>query len=123
MSALGKSGHWRMFALRVGDSLGGGDVALYTAQTLQEYRSSRDVYYTHIFQDMMESLDGILVSEEFYDNSRKRLWMFDGMTVNNDHLNFDDHKESGTNDHGVICATFKYKPIKVEAKAIADADT
>jgi endonuclease/exonuclease/phosphatase family metal-dependent hydrolase len=94
----------------VGDSIGGGDVSLYTAQTLQEYRSTRDVYYTHIHQDIMESLDHILVSEEFYDNSRRRLWMFDGMTVNNDHLNFDDHKESGTNDHGVICATFKYKP-------------
>ena len=33
--------------------------------------------------------------------------MFDGMTVNNDHLNLDDHKETGTNDHGVICATFE----------------
>jgi len=105
----------------VGDSLGGGDISLYTAQTLQEYRSTRDVYYTHIFQDMMESLDHILVSEEFYDNSRKRVWMFDGMTVNNDHLNFDDHKESGTNDHGVICARFKYKPIKAEAKEIAES--
>jgi hypothetical protein len=59
----------------------------------------------------MESLDHILVSEEFYDNSRRRIWMFDGMSVNNDHLNFDDHKEMGTNDHGVICATFKYNPI------------
>ncbi|BAT58238.1 endonuclease/Exonuclease/phosphatase family protein [Variibacter gotjawalensis] len=96
----------------VGGSVGGSDVALYTAQTLQEYRSSRDVYYTHIHQDMMESLDHILVSEEFYDNSRKRIWMFDGMTVNNDHLSFDDHKTSGTNDHGVICAHFAYKPIK-----------
>lgn len=103
----------------VGDSMGGGDVSLYTAQTLQEYRTSRDVYYTHIHQDVMESLDHILVSEEFYDNSRRRLWMFDGMTVNNDHLNFDDHKESGTNDHGVICATFKHKPIKAEAREIA----
>jgi len=105
----------------VGDSLGGGDVSLYTAQTLQEYRSTRDVYYTHIFQDMMESLDHVLVSEEFYDNSRHRIWMFDGMTVNNDHLNFADHKQSGTNDHGLICAHFKYKPIKVEARQIADA--
>jgi endonuclease/exonuclease/phosphatase family metal-dependent hydrolase len=96
----------------VGDSMGGGDVSLYTAQTLQEYRSSRDVYYTHIFQDVMESLDHILVSEEFYDNSRHRIWMFDGMTVDNDHLNHDDHKATGTNDHGVICATFTYKPIK-----------
>ena len=89
----------------VGDSVGGGDTSLYTAQTLQEYRNTRDVYYTHIHQDIMESLDHILVSEEFYDNSRKRLWMFDGMTVNNDHLNFDNHKETGTNDHGIICAT------------------
>jgi predicted extracellular nuclease len=95
----------------VGDSMGGGDVSLYTAQTLQEYRSSRDVYYTHIFQDVMESLDHILVSEEFYDNSRRRIWMYDGMSVNNDHLNFEDHKAAGTNDHGVICATFKYKPV------------
>lgn len=107
----------------VGDSTGGGDVSLYTAQTLQEYRSTRDIYYTHIHQDIMESLDHILVSEEFYDNSKKRLWMFDGMTVNNDHLNFDDHKESGTNDHGIICAAFKFKPIKAEAKAIVDQTT
>lgn len=94
----------------VGDSEGGGDTALYTAQTLQEYRDTRDVYYTHIFQDIRESLDHILVSQELYDNSRKRLWMFDGMIVNNDHLNFEDHKSAGTNDHGIICATFRYRP-------------
>lgn len=94
----------------VGDSRGGRDTALYTAQTLQEYRNTRDVYYTHIHQDIMESLDHILVSEEFYDFSRKRLWIFDGLTINNDHLNFDDQKERGTNDHGIVCATFKYKP-------------
>ena len=102
----------------VGESMGGGDTSLYTAQTLQEYRNTRDVYYTHIHQDIMESLDHILVSEEFYDNSRRRLWMFDGMTVNNDHLNFDNHKADGTNDHGIICATFRYRPIKAEARAI-----
>lgn len=104
----------------VGDSLGGGDASFYTAQTLQEYRNTRDVYYTHIHNDMMESLDHILVSEEFYDNSRRRLWMFDGMTVNNDHLNFDDHTESGTNDHGIISAVFRHKPMMAEAKKIAD---
>ncbi len=104
----------------VGDSLGGGDTSLYTAQTLQEYRNTRDVYYTHIHQDMMESLDHIVVSEEFYDNSRKRIWMFDGMTVNNDHLNFEDHKARGTGDHGIVCARFKYKPIKAEAQKIVE---
>jgi len=71
----------------------------------------------------MESLDHIFVSEEFYDNSRRRIWMFDGLTINNDHLHFDDHKTSGTNDHGIVCAAFKYKPIRTEAAAItADAD-
>lgn len=94
----------------MGDSLGGGDIALYTAQTLQEFRDTRDVYYTHVHQGMRESLDHILVSREFYDHSKNRLWLFDGMVVWNDHLNFEDHKERGTNDHGIIRATFKYKP-------------
>ena len=96
----------------VGDSMGGGDIALYTAQTLQEYRDTRDVHYTHIHKDIRESLDHILVSEQFYDHSRKRRWLFAGLKINNDHLNQDDHKTSGTNDHGIIHASFKYKPIK-----------
>lgn len=105
----------------VGESVGGGDVALYTAQTLQEYRSTRDVYYTHVYQDIMESLDHILVSEEFYDNSRRRVWIFDGMVVFNDHLNSEDHKQDGTNDHGVIVATFRYAPIRDVAEQIVQA--
>lgn len=94
----------------MGDSKGGGDVALYTAQTLQEYRDTRDVYYTHVHQGMRESLDHILVSREFYDHSENRVWLFDGMLVNNDHLNFEDHKADGTNDHGIIRAAFRYRP-------------
>ena len=91
-------------------SQGGGDIDLYTAQTLQQYRSERDVYYTHVFQDMRESLDHILVSQEFYDNSRRRVWSFDGLDISNDHLNIDDHKTSGTSDHGVVRAQFRYRP-------------
>lgn len=91
-------------------SRGGGDTDLYTAQTLQQYRSQTDVYYTHIFNDTRESLDHILVSQEFYDNSRKRLWAFDGLEIGNDHLNIDDHKETGTGDHGVVRARFRYRP-------------
>lgn len=89
---------------------GGSDTALYTVGTLQEYRSLRDVYYTHIFKNNMESLDHILVSQEFYDNSRKRLWGFTGMDISNDHLNRDDHKITGTGDHGVVRASFEYRP-------------
>jgi len=96
----------------LGLSAGGSDVDLYSAGTLQEYRSQRDVYYTHVFNNSRESLDHILVSQEFYDNSRKRIWAFDGMQVVNDHLNEENHKETGTTDHGIIKATFKYQPAK-----------
>jgi predicted extracellular nuclease len=89
---------------------GGGDTDLYSAQTLQQYRSETDVYYTHVFQDRRESLDHILFSQEFYDNSRKRIWAFDGMEIANDHLNRDDHKATGTNDHGIVRVTFKHRP-------------
>jgi predicted extracellular nuclease len=96
----------------VGDSIGGSDTALYTAQTLQEFRDTRDVYYTHVHQRMRESLDHILVSEQFYDHSRRRRWLFEGMTVNNDHLDFDNHRNDGTNDHGIIRAVFEHRPAK-----------
>jgi predicted extracellular nuclease len=95
-----------------GLSKGGSDVDLYSAGTLQEYRSQRDVYYTHVHNNSRESLDHILVSQEFYDNSKKRLWAFKGMQVTNDHLNTDNHKETGTPDHGIIKATFEYRPAK-----------
>jgi endonuclease/exonuclease/phosphatase family metal-dependent hydrolase len=95
-----------------GLSKGGGDTDLYTVGTLQEYRSLRDVYYTHIHQNMRESLDHILVSQEFYDNSRRRIWAFKGMELVNDHLNDDDHKTTGTSDHGIVKATFEYNPAK-----------
>ena len=101
----------------MGFSQGGGDTDLYTAQTLQQYRSTRDVYYTHLFQNERESLDQILVSQEFYDKSRRRLWKFKELVVQNDHLNFEEHRELGTNDHGVIRATFEYSPLKMEAEA------
>jgi len=96
--------------LMSGLSEGGSDVDLYSVGTLQAYRSQRDVYYTHIFDNTRESLDHILVSQEFYDNSRKRIWAFKGMEIANDHLNSDDHKENGSSDHGIVRATFEYRP-------------
>jgi hypothetical protein len=97
----------------VGGSLGGVDNGLYTAQTLQEYRDTRDVYYTHVHQDLRESLDHVLVSEQFYDNSRKRIWLFDGLSIYNDHLNDSDpadHKRKGTGDHGIVKVAFRHRP-------------
>lgn len=95
-----------------GLSSGGSDVDLYSTGTLQEYRSHRDVYYTHVHQNTKESLDHILVSQEFYDNSKKRLWAFEGLDIRNDHLNHHKHKEDGSTDHGVVRATFSYRPAK-----------
>jgi endonuclease/exonuclease/phosphatase family metal-dependent hydrolase len=94
----------------VGESRGGVDTGLYTAQTLQEYRDTRDVYYTHVHNDLRESLDHVLVSEQFYDNSRRRLWLFDGLIINNDHLNAENHREAGTGDHGVVRVDFAWRP-------------
>lgn len=94
----------------VGEARGGADNGLYTAQTLQEYRDSRDVYYTHVHDDLRESLDHVLVSEQFYDNSRKRIWLFDGLMINNDHLNTEDHKAAGSGDHGLVKVAFAYRP-------------
>lgn len=96
----------------VGLSSGGSDTDLYSVGSLQEYRSERDVYYTHVHNNSRESLDHILVSQEFYDNSRNRVWAFDGMDIRNDHLNSEDHKEDGSTDHGIVRATFEYRPVR-----------
>jgi len=93
-----------------GLAIGGSDVDLYFVGTLREYRSHRNVYYTHIYQNTRESLDHILVSQEFYHYSRKRLWAFKGMELSNGHLNANDHKGNGTSDHGIMQANFEYRP-------------
>jgi endonuclease/exonuclease/phosphatase family metal-dependent hydrolase len=93
-----------------GMSDGGGDTDLYAAQTLQQLRTVTDVYYTHVHEGMRQSLDHILVSREFYDRSRKRIWAFEGLEIANDHLNSDDHDVSGTGDHGIVRARFRYRP-------------
>jgi hypothetical protein len=97
-----------------GLSEGGSDVDLYTAGTLQLYRSESDVYYTHVFRNSRESLDQIMVSQEFYDNAKKRVWAFDGLVIVNDHLNgaagTPDHKAAGTSDHGIVRAAFIHRP-------------
>jgi len=90
----------------------GGDADLYSAQALQQLQSLNDVYYTHVYQQARESLDHVLVSEQLYDGSKNHIWGFDELTIENDHLNYDDHKERGTGDHGVVRVQFKYRPAK-----------
>jgi predicted extracellular nuclease len=87
------------------------DKGLYTVERLQQYRSLRHVYYTHIYEEKRESLDHILVSEEFYDHSRKRRWSFREMEVINDHLNREQFKGEGASDHGLVRAYFDWNPM------------
>ncbi len=89
------------------------DRGLYSVERLQQYRSLRHVYYTHIFRDKRESLDHILVSEEFYDHSRKRRWSFREMEVWNDHLNREALEDEGASDHGIVRASFDWNPMPV----------
>ncbi|MFN3936634.1 MAG: endonuclease/exonuclease/phosphatase family protein [Gemmobacter sp.] len=91
-------------------STGGSDTALYAGQALQQLRSLRDVYFTYIHKRQHGSLDHILVSQELYDQSRKRVWKFDGLDIFNDHLNRDDLREiEGASDHGVVRACFSLR--------------
>lgn len=84
----------------------GADKGLYSVATLLQMRSERDVYYTHIYQNSIETLDHILVSEELYELSRDREWGLRFAEIHNDHISQDNHRETGTGDHGVVVAHF-----------------
>lgn len=96
------------------------DAGLYTVEKLQQLRSFRHVYYTHIFKNQMESLDHVMVSDSFYDHSSIRRWSFREMRVINDHLAATEsqRKKLGFNDHGVIVAGFDWNPMVDEAQKI-----
>jgi endonuclease/exonuclease/phosphatase family metal-dependent hydrolase len=84
------------------------DRGLYVAGALQQLRSFRDVNYTHIHKGEHDSLDHVLVSEQFYDHSDKHLWTFREMRCWNDHLG--EEHDAATTDHGLVRARFDYNP-------------
>jgi predicted extracellular nuclease len=84
----------------------GGDLGLYSAQMLQEYRSLRDVYYTYDHKNIMESLDHVFVSEEFYEHSPHRIWTFRELRILNDHIHFRADNDRVTSDHGIVVVKF-----------------
>lgn len=85
------------------------DAGLYTGATLQQLRSLRDVVYTHEHRNVREVIDHVLVSEQFYDFSDKRLWSFRDMTVLNDQL---DGAPRLATDHGLLRARFDWAPAR-----------
>ncbi len=105
LAIIAEQPSYRLFeSSRVGFSSNAG---LYAAGTLQEFRSLRDIYYTHEYKGVRESLDHVLVSKQFYDHSWNRPWSFKEMKVWNDHL--EDEKPSSS-DHGVVAAYFVHDP-------------
>ena len=84
------------------------DTGLYTGVQLQQLRSLGDVYYTHEYRNVREVIDHVLVSEQFYDWSERRLWAFKEMRFLNDHVAEGDRRRS---DHGQVVARFDWEPV------------
>jgi endonuclease/exonuclease/phosphatase family metal-dependent hydrolase len=83
------------------------DRGLYTGVQLQQLRSLADVYYTHEYRDVRAVIDHVLVSEQFYDWSERRLWAFREMRFYNDHVPAADRNRS---DHGQVRCAFDWEP-------------
>ncbi len=83
------------------------DAGLYTGVQLQQLRSLGDVYYTHEYRNVREVIDHVLVSEQFYDWSDRRLWAFREMRFFNDHVPAEDRTRT---DHGIVRAAFDWAP-------------
>ena len=85
------------------------DTLLYNTKSIQARQSYRDVYYTHIYNGQYESLDHILVSEEFYRQNRGAPAYVEYVQVLNDHLideTFTDEEvPRWKSDHAQVVAT------------------
>ena len=84
---------------------------LYRVQDIQTRRSQRDVYYTHIHKGHFESLDQIMVSEEFVVQNPRRIGRVEYVRVFNDHL-IDDTLSSEAlpvwqSDHGQVVVSIE----------------
>lgn len=100
------AGEQPFFRLRTEQKAPYRDVLLYTAQQIQARESTRDTYFTHIFNGAYESLDHIMVSEEFYQLNPSRIGEVDYVRVLNDHIidemqSFDEIPRTRS-DHGQV---------------------
>jgi hypothetical protein len=89
------------------------DALLYNVKDIQSRKSLQDFYYTHIFNGHYDSLDHILVSNEFVDENRERLGYVEYVKVFNDHL-IDETLSSANvldtqSDHGQVVADIRFR--------------
>ncbi len=87
------------------------DVLLYSVKDIQARQSYGDFYYSHIFNGYYDSLDHILVSEEFVSTNRNRIGQVTYVSVLNDHLIdetlSDEDTKEWQSDHGQIVASIR----------------
>ncbi|MDH3675755.1 MAG: endonuclease/exonuclease/phosphatase family protein, partial [Anaerolineae bacterium] len=106
---LGGSEPWRNLPLK--DKRRLWDVHLYNVKDIQARQSYRDVYYTHLHNGHYDSLDHILVSQEFVRQNPNRLGYVEYVKVFNDHLIdetlSDDRPPKWESDHGQVTATIQ----------------
>ncbi len=85
------------------------DVHMYNVKDIQSRQSYRDVYYTHLHNGFYDSLDHILVSQEFVRQNPQRLGYVEYVKNYNDHLIdetlSDDRVPLWESDHGQVVAT------------------
>lgn len=84
------------------------DVLLYSVKEIQARYTRGDFYYTHMHDAYYESLDHILVSQEFMPQNPKHIGQVKYVSVLNDHLmdkHLMDHPvEVWKSDHGQVVA-------------------
>ena len=89
------------------------DVLLYDVKDIQARQSYRDAYYTHIHNGHYESLDHILISQEFIRQNRRRVGEVEYVSVLNDHLIdetlADERVPVWQSDHGQVVATIRLR--------------
>jgi predicted extracellular nuclease len=85
------------------------DILLYNVKDIQARQSYSDYYYTHIYNGYYDSLDHILVSQEFVSQNPNRIGRVDYVSVLNDHLidKLLSHEEvpRWQSDHGQVVAS------------------
>ncbi len=87
------------------------DTLLYQVKDIQARLGYGDHYYTHIHNGHYDSLDHIMVSEEFAPRNRNRIGQVIYVSVYNDHLFdqtlLDDHIARWKSDHGQVVTTIQ----------------
>ena len=93
------------------------DVLLYHVKDIQARQSYGDFYYTHIYNGHHESLDHILVSQEFVEQNRDRIGRVGYVSIFNDHLIDEtlskDEVEPWQSDHGQVVTSIELEKPKV----------